>query len=105
METELIQIENKIVEIRGSRVMLDSDLAELYGVPTHRLNEQVKRNNDRFPLDFRFQLTQDEYDSLSSQIASSKKKTGRTALSTLCIYRTWRSDVGERIEFTNSRTD
>jgi hypothetical protein len=55
--------------------MFDSDLAELYGVPTGRLNEQVKRNMTRFPSDFMFQLTADEAEALRSQIATSK--TGR----------------------------
>jgi hypothetical protein len=49
---------NKIYLIRGEKVMLDSDLSELYGVETRRLNEQVKRNIDRFPEDFMFQLTE-----------------------------------------------
>lgn len=56
--------------------MLDEDLAVLYEVHTHRLNEQVKRNSSRFPEDFMFQLTQEERDSLSSQIVSSNKKRG-----------------------------
>ena len=55
--------------------MLDSDLADLYGVPTSRLNEQFKRNRDRFPVEFAFQLTKDEFASLMSQIAISN--TGR----------------------------
>jgi hypothetical protein len=53
-------ITSKIFMIRGKRVMLDVDLAELYNVETRRLNEQVKRNKARFPLDFMFQLTQEE---------------------------------------------
>ncbi len=53
-------IERKILLIRGQKVMLDSDLAKLYGVTTKRLNEQVKRNKSRFPEDFMFQLTVDE---------------------------------------------
>ncbi|MGA2261765.1 MAG: ORF6N domain-containing protein [Acidobacteriota bacterium] len=60
---QLIPIEtiaNKIYLIRGQKVMLDRDLAELYGVSTKRLNEQVKRNRERFPEDFMFQLTRDE---------------------------------------------
>lgn len=57
-------LENRIFLIRGRRVMLDADLAELYGVPTKRLNEQVKRNRERFPEDFRFQLTQREFKEL-----------------------------------------
>jgi ORF6N domain len=53
-------VEQEIFVLRGHRVMLDRDLAELYGVPVKRLNEQVKRNNDRFPEDFMFQLTLEE---------------------------------------------
>ncbi|QNN41392.1 ORF6N domain-containing protein [Pedobacter roseus] len=62
---------NKIYEVRGLKVMLDSDLAELYGVETKRLNEQVGRNPDRFPGDFMFQLTDEEWLNLKSQIATS----------------------------------
>ena len=58
----LEKIEGRILLIRGQKVMLDADLAELYGVTTKRLNEQVKRNRDRFPDDFMFQLTGDEKD-------------------------------------------
>jgi len=76
MTGDIIPIEKKIYFIRGQRVMLDEDLAVLYEVHTHRLNEQVKRNSSRFPEDFMFQLTQEERDSLSSQIVSSKKKRG-----------------------------
>ena len=57
---ELIPAENSILLIRGERVILDADLAILYGVSTKRLNEQVKRNRDRFPADFMFQLTEHE---------------------------------------------
>ena len=64
-----LEIENRIFTIRGVQVMLDSHLAELYMVETGRLNEQVKRNTERFPKEFMFQLTEDEYDSLRSQIA------------------------------------
>ena len=62
---------NKIYFLRGQKVMLDSDLAKLYGVTTSRLNEQVKRNIDRFPEDFMFELTSQEFDNLISQIAIS----------------------------------
>jgi len=65
-------IADRILVIRDQRVMLDADLAELYGVPTKRFNEQVKRNLDRFPVDFMFQLTTEEFRSLRSQIATSK---------------------------------
>lgn len=64
-------IQSKIYEIRGQRVMLDFDLAELYQVETRRLNEAVKRNIKRFPDDFMFQLTVDEWKILKSQFATS----------------------------------
>jgi hypothetical protein len=64
-------IERKIYLIRGSKVMLDSDLAELYQVPTKRLNEAVRRNLKRFPDDFMFQLSADEFQNWRSQIATS----------------------------------
>ncbi len=65
-------IESKILMIRNQRVMLDADLARLYGIMTGRLNEQVQRNIKRFPNDFMFQLTKDESERLMSQIAISK---------------------------------
>ena len=61
----------KIHLVRGTKVMLDEDLAELYDVETKRLNEQIKRNIARFPEDFMFQLSQKEFDNLKSQIATS----------------------------------
>ena len=64
-------ITSKIHVIREKKVMLDSDLAELYDVETRRLNEQVKRNIARFPVDFMFQLTQEEFENLKSQFATS----------------------------------
>lgn len=70
-------VEKRIFVIRGHRVMLDSDLAELYGVPTKRLNEAVHRNAMRFPEDFMFQLTTEESDPLRSQIATLKPGRGR----------------------------
>lgn len=68
---EIQAIQNKIYEIRGQRVMLDFDLAAMYGVETRRLNEQVKRNIERFPEDFMFQLTKGELEILKSQIVTS----------------------------------
>ncbi len=66
---------NRILLIRAQRVMLDADLAELYGVPTKRLNEQVKRNQNRFPEDFMFRLTRAEVEALNrSQIATGSQK-------------------------------
>ena len=68
-------IEHRIYLVRSHKVMFDSDLAELYGVPTRRLNEQVSRNINRFPEDFMFQLSREEAQALRSQIAI--LKTGR----------------------------
>ena len=62
---------NKIHFIRGNKVMLDSDLADLYDEETRRLNEQIKRNIERFPSDFMFQLTENEFENLKSQFATS----------------------------------
>jgi hypothetical protein len=70
------QIEHAICVVRGQRVMLDSDLATLYGVTTKRLNEQVRRNLDRFPSDFAYQLTEQEVLALRSQIATSNEGRG-----------------------------
>src|SRR3989338_5055051 len=76
MHKPLEVIESKIYIIRGRKVMLDADLASLYGVPTHHLNWSVKRNIERFPRDFMFQLTAEENKSLISQIAISNKGRG-----------------------------
>jgi hypothetical protein len=70
------RIESRILVVRGYRVMLDSDLAELYRISTGRLNEQVKRNRNRFPKDFMFQLTKEETKILRSQSAISKDGRG-----------------------------
>lgn len=75
-------IERRIYVIRSQKIMLDSDLAELYQVETFRLNEAVKRNMDRFPADFMFQLTREETDGLTSQTAMSKTE-GRGGRRTL----------------------
>ena len=64
-----------IFTVRGRRIVLDSDLAALYGVPTKRLNQQVRRNPERFPTDFAFLLSSEEWEALRSQIAT--LKTGR----------------------------
>jgi hypothetical protein len=70
------QVERAIFIVRGRRVILDSELAALYGVPVKRLNEQVKRNIGRFPEDFAFQLTREEVEILKSQIATSRSTWG-----------------------------
>lgn len=76
---EIIPIQNLIYEIRGHKVMLDNDLATLYGVETKVLNQAVKRNSERFPDDFMFQLTQEEWEVIKvrSQIVTSPKGGGR----------------------------
>ena len=73
----LLSIENLIYEIRGQRIMLDFDLAKLYGVETKRLKEQVRRNIGRFPDDFMFEITREEYNSLRSQIATLKNENAQ----------------------------
>jgi hypothetical protein len=74
------RIENAILLIRGEKLILDSDLAALYGVETRALLQAVKRNRERFPSDFMIQLTLKEYDSLRSQIVISKGRGGRRYL-------------------------
>ena len=69
-------VESRILFLRNQRVILDADLAALYKVPVKRLNEQVKRNQNRFPTDFTFQLTEKEEAGLRSQFATSKKTHG-----------------------------
>jgi len=68
---ETYGIENIILTVRGQKVTLDADLARIYGVPTKRLNEQIRRNADRFSLDFAFVLTDQEVRNLRSQFATS----------------------------------
>ena len=79
MELDIIQ--NKIYEVRGVRVMLDFDLAKLYQVETKVLKQTVRRNLERFPEDFMFELTETEYNSLTislrSQIVTSNERGGR----------------------------
>ncbi|MBD3268472.1 ORF6N domain-containing protein [bacterium] len=77
------RIKDKIYTIRGLQVMIDSDLAELYGVSTKRLNEQVRRNIERFPEHFMFRLTESEYDILRSRNATSSKYRSRSQNATL----------------------
>ncbi len=79
----MVPVENVgryIFSVRGQRVMLDSDLARPYGVEVKRLNERVRRNPDRFPQEFMFQLTSEEFARLRSQIATSKGRGGRRYL-------------------------
>lgn len=71
LELPIERITHAILVIRGQKVLLDADLAALYGVETRRLNEQVRRNQDRFPPDFIFELTPSEFANLKSQFATS----------------------------------
>jgi len=70
------RIENRILLLRGQKVLLDADLAALYGVTTKRLNEQVRRNRERFPEDFMFQMSAAEFEALRSQSATSNVGRG-----------------------------
>ena len=75
IQTAPPEIESLILEVRGHKVILDTDLALIYGVPTKRLNEQVKRNAARFPADFLFRLTTAEFEALRSQVAASANRS------------------------------
>jgi ORF6N domain len=87
-------LESLIFTIRDQKVLLDADLAEIYGVPTKAFNQAVKRNSDRFPEDFRFQLTTDEWANLKSQIVtSSLEVVGKEGLmSQIVILKTGHPD-------------
>jgi len=77
MVKELIPIQNMIYEIRKQKVMLDYNLTELYEIEVKKLNQAVKRNSKRFPIDFMFQLTQEEWGILRSQIATANKNIAK----------------------------
>ena len=87
-------IDSLIHTIRGQKVLLDADLAEIYGVSTKRLNEAVKRNADRFPVDFRFQITSEESAALRSQIVT--LDTGRRNLRSQVVTSSAGTDTGNR---------
>ena len=70
LQIQPADIQNKIYTIRGFQVMIDSDLAQLYGVETKRINEAVKNNSDKFPNDFYFEATDDELENLRSKFRS-----------------------------------
>ena len=76
----IVEVKNLIYEIRGQKVMLDSDLAGLYEIETKKLNQAVKRNVECFPSDFMFQLSEQEWQILRSQIVISPKGGGRQYL-------------------------
>lgn len=75
--TDIEIMHSKIYEIRGQKVMLDYDLAEMYGVENKALKQAVRRNIGRFPVDFMFELTKEEFDLLRSQFVTSKGRGGR----------------------------
>jgi len=75
-DTAVFSVESRILFLRQQRVIIDADLAELYGVSVKQLNQQIKRNRERFPADFLFQLKADEYKVLRSQIVTSKPGSG-----------------------------
>ena len=87
-ESNIDVIKNRIYEVRGQRVMLDRDLAELYGVETKVLNQAVKRNIERFPEDFMFKLNKGEWVFLRSQIATLKESTTSTDTEEIGIVET-----------------
>lgn len=89
----LESIENLIHVIRGKQVMLDRDLARLYGVETGRLNEQVKRNIERFPEDFMFQLNKEEFENWKSQFAISNSDSSRSQFAMLDDEEKWKSQI------------
>ena len=91
---DLVVIRQKMYEIRGLRVILDRDLAARYGVQTRVLNQAVKRNNERFPEDFMFQLTIEEWQSISSQFVITSVSKRPPFRSPIRFHRTWRSHVG-----------
>ena len=99
MDLKIIQ--SKIYEIRGFRVMLDSDLASLYQVETKALKQAVKRNIDRFPEDFMFELTKEESEFLRLQIVTLEKKTGiNSNLRSQIVTSSWGGSRYQNFVFT-----
>lgn len=86
-------IENMIFEIRGKQVMLDRDLAYLYEAETRILNQRVKRNKERFPESFCFQMSNAEFKIWTSQIVMSDRDKKRITTSSICFYRTRSSNA------------
>ena len=79
-------VESRILFLRHQRVILDADIAELYGVPVKRLNEQVKRNQERFPSDFMFQLTAKEHERFEVANCDLKERSRRAPIPALCVH-------------------
>ena len=95
--TQLITpIEKRIFILRGERIMLSFDIAALYGIEPKALVQAVKRNSDRFPEDFMFQLSAEEFQNLKSQIVTSSWGGWNQARSTLCLYGTRGRDALKR---------
>jgi hypothetical protein len=104
---ELVRIEPLILTLRGQKVILDADLAGLYGVQTRRLNEQVKRNADRFPEDLMFQLTDQEWRNLKSQNATSSLQPAKNEeveflRSQIVTLNSGESDAANRSQFVTT---
>ena len=107
------RVESKILVMRGRKVILDSDLAELYGVAVKRLNEQVKRNAERFPSDFVFSGKRDGFEVAICDLKRKRKIERQTAkiatrwktLSALCVHGTWRHHGGDCTELETSCRD
>ena len=102
------RILSRIFVIREAKVLLDSDLAEMYGVPTKVLVQSVKRNSGRFPPDFMFQLSRSEFDNLKSQIVTSSSWGCRSTLESIAQLRRMaaeHSDLKRRIDELEKRFD
>ena len=97
-------IQSKIYEIRGQRVMLDFDLAAMYGVETRALNQAVKRNIERFPEDFMFQLTKGEYEILTNQIVTCQNVTSDSAGSSVDKDLTSQNVISRFLDKTDSKS-
>ena len=102
---EIESISSKIFEFRGQKVMLDRDLAEMYGVETRTLNQAVKRNADRFPEDFMFRLTDEETSEWKSQIVMSSSVKMGVKRNPYVFYRIRRSDAVKCPDISNRHSN
>lgn len=93
-----IELSKLIYTIRGKQIMLDCDLAILYGYTVKRLNEQVKNNKNRFPEDFMFQMTREEVNEFAVEISDRKYKSQKQIF-TPCFYRTGNLYVGDSVKW------
>ena len=101
MENEItsVLVESKIFLIRGKQVMIDRDLAELYGVETRAINQAVKRNLERFPEEFRFQLTSEEYEFLRSQFATLNEDSSSSRSQSVILDKDSESMRGKNLKY------